>query len=124
MEQIEIVRTAGASKDATILRIQGPLTLQTLFDFQNAIREPGIGDSIIDLTAVPYIDSAGLGAILGHWAHTQRTGKKLAIAGICERVQVLFNLTKVDTLLPCFATAENAEDSFSASSGAASAISV
>jgi len=124
MEKIEIVRTAGASKDATILRIQGPLTLQTLFDFQNAIRQPGIGDTVIDLTAVPYIDSAGLGAILGHWAHTQRTGKRLAIAGICERVQVLFKLTKVDTLLPCFATADKAEQSFSASSGAASAISV
>lgn len=124
MEKIEIVCTAGASKDATILRIQGPLTLQMLFDFQNAIRQPGIGDTIIDLTAVPYIDSAGLGAILGHWAHTQRTGKKLAIAGICERVQVLFNLTKVDTLLPCFATADKAEQSFLASSGSASAISV
>jgi anti-sigma B factor antagonist len=124
MEHIEIVRTTGVSKDVTILRIQGPVTLQTLFDFQNAIRQPDIGNTIIDLTEVPYIDSAGLGAILGHWAHTQRTGKKLAIAGICERVQVLFNLTKVDTLLPCFATAEKAEDSFSASSGAASAISV
>jgi anti-sigma B factor antagonist len=119
MEKIEIVRTVGARSDTTILRIQGPLTLQTLFDFQNAIRQPEIGDTIIDLTAVPYIDSAGLGAILGHWAHTQRTGKKLAIAGICERVQVLFKLTKVDTLLPCFATADKAEQSFWASPGAA-----
>jgi anti-sigma B factor antagonist len=121
MEKIEIARTAGASKDTTILRVQGPLTLQTLFDFQNAIRQSDIADTIIDLTAVPYIDSAGLGAILSHWAHTQRTGKKLAIAGICERVQVLFNLTKVDTLLPCYATAEKAELSFAADSGAASA---
>ncbi|HTA69015.1 MAG TPA: STAS domain-containing protein [Bryobacteraceae bacterium] len=124
MENIEIVRTAGARSETTILRIQGPLTLQTLFDFQNAIRQPDIGDTIIDLTGVPYIDSAGLGAILGHWAHTQRIGKKLAIAGICERVQVLFNLTKANTLLPCFATPEKAEESFSASSGTASAISV
>jgi anti-sigma B factor antagonist len=124
MEQIQIVRTAGARSDTTILRIQGPLTLQTLFDFQNAIRQPDIWDTIVDLTAVPYIDSAGLGAILGHWAHTQRTGAKLAVAGICERVQVLFNLTKVNTVLPCYATSERAEDSFSASSGAASASSV
>jgi anti-sigma B factor antagonist len=124
MEHIEIVRTAGAHGDVTILHLKGPLTLQTLFDFQSAIRQADIGDTIVDLTAVPYIDSAGLGAILSHWAHTQRTGKKFAIAGICERVQVLFNLTKVSTLLPCFSRVQEAEQSFSASSGSASATSV
>jgi anti-sigma B factor antagonist len=124
MEHIEIVRTAGAHGDVTILHLKGPLTLQTLFDFQTAIRQPGIGNTIIDLTGVPYIDSAGLGAILGHWAHTQRTGTKFAVAGICERVQVLFNLTKVNTLLPSFASVAEADQSFSAGSGATSAISV
>jgi anti-sigma B factor antagonist len=124
MEQIEILRTAGEQGDTAILRIEGPLTLQTLFDFQAAIRQPGIGNTIIDLTGVPYIDSAGLGAILGHWAHTQRTGAKFAVAGICERVQVLFNLTKVNTLLPCFASVGEADQSFSANSGATSAIPV
>jgi anti-anti-sigma factor len=112
MEQIEIVRSQVAHSDATILRIQGPLTLQTLFDFQDAIRQPGIADTIIDLTGVPYIDSAGLGVILSHWAHTQRHSQKFAVAGICERVQVLFNLTKINTLLPCFPTAGEAEQSF------------
>ena len=123
MEKIEIMRMAGARGDTTILRIQGPLTLQTLFDFQTAIRQPDTGDTIIDLTGVPYIDSAGLGTILSHWAHTQRTGKKLAIAGICERVQVLFNLTKVNTVLPCFPSAEEAERGLAASSSTATAIS-
>jgi anti-anti-sigma factor len=117
MEQIEIVRSEGAQSETTILRLQGPLTLQTLFDFQNAIREPGIADTIVDLTGVPYIDSAGLGVILSHWAHTQRHGQKFAVAGSCERVQVLFNLTKINTLLPCFATANEAEQSFSAGVG-------
>ena len=53
MEQIEIVRTPGVSKNTTVLRIQGPLTLQTVFDFQNAVRQPGIENTIIDLTDVP-----------------------------------------------------------------------
>jgi anti-anti-sigma factor len=98
--------------------------MQTLFEFQNAIRQAGIGDTIIELTKVPYIDSAGLGVILSHWAHTQRLGQKFAVAGICERVQVLFDLTKVSTLLPCFSTTEEAEQSFSNGFAAASAISV
>jgi anti-sigma B factor antagonist len=124
MEHIEIVRAVGASKDTTILRVHGPLTLQTLFDFQTAIRQPDIGNTIIDLSNVPYIDSAGLGAILSHWVHTQRTGSKFAVVGICQRVQVLFNLTKVNSVLPCFAMIEEAEQSFSTSSGTASTISI
>jgi anti-sigma B factor antagonist len=124
MEQLEIVRHAGTGGDTTILRIQGPLTLNTLFHFQKAIRDPGLAETVVDLTGVPYIDSAGLGAILGHWAHTQRTGKKFAVVGICDRVQVLFNLTKVGDLLPCFTTSQEAEQSFSGASGSTSTISV
>ena len=124
MEQIEILCTELSESHATVLRIRGPLTLQTLFDFQNAVRRPGIHNTIIDLTEVPFIDSAGLGSLLSHWAHTQRTGDKFAIAGVCARVQVLFDLTKVNTLLPCFATAEDAERNFLNGSGAASAVSV
>ena len=123
MEQIEIVRAAGSCSDTTIFRLQGPLTLQTLFDFQNALRQPSIADTIIDLTQVPYIDSAGLGVILSHWAHTQRQNQKFAVAGTCERVRVLFDLTKINTLLPCFATAQQAEQSFSAAPSSAPSIS-
>jgi anti-anti-sigma factor len=123
MEKITIERTNGVRSDTTIIRLQGPLTLQTLFDFQTAIRQPDIKDTIIDFTGVPYIDSAGLGVVLSHWAHTQRTGAKFAVVGICERVQVLFDLTKVNTLLPCFASVEEAEQSFAAGTPEASAIS-
>jgi len=112
MEQLEIQRSAGKASRTTIFRLKGPLTLSTLFDFQSAIREPGLADTIIDLTGVPYIDSAGLGAILSRWAHIQRMGEKMAVAGACERVQILFRLTKVDTLIPSFATVQEAEQSF------------
>ncbi len=112
MENIEIERTAGAGPKTTVLHLKGPLTLATLFDFQNTVREPGYTDTIIDLTHVPYIDSAGLGAILAHWAHTQRAKDKFAIVGASERVQVLFEITKANTILPIFKSAADAERSF------------
>lgn len=112
MEQLEIQSSNGTSSKTTILRLKGPLTLSTLFEFQTKVRQPGLKDTIIDLTDVPYIDSAGLGSILSHWAHSQRTGDKFAVAGACDRVKVLFQLTKVDTLIPAFATCAEAEKSF------------
>jgi anti-sigma B factor antagonist len=124
MEKIEVVSTPADLSGITVISVDGPLTLNTLFDFQTAIRQPGLGDTIIDVTNVPYIDSAGLGAILGHWAHTQRTGKKFALSGVNERVRVLLDLTKVSTLLPSFPAAEDARQNLAGSFGLASRKSV
>jgi len=112
MDQIQIERTPGSASDVTILTLQGPLTLATLFDLQTALRAPDLKSIIIDFSGVPYIDSAGLGVVLSHWAHTQRIGAKFAVVAMPDRVRVLLQMTKVDTLLPIFPTAADAERSF------------
>ncbi len=113
MDQIQIVRTPGSASDVTVLTLQGPLTLGTLFDFQTAVRDPELKGTIIDFSGVPYIDSAGLGMVLSHWAHTQRIGAKFAAVAISERVQVLLEMTGVNKLLPMYPTVADAERAFS-----------
>ena len=113
MDTMEIVRDTGATGTTSILRLKGPLTLTTLFMLQDALREIGAVDTVIDVTDTPYIDSAGLGTILSHWAHTQRTGHKFAMTGVSPRIEVLLEITKVSTILPMFRTAEEADRSFS-----------
>jgi anti-anti-sigma factor len=120
MDQIQIQRTPGSASDVSILTLKGPLTLGTLFDLQTALRAPDLKSIIIDFSGVPYIDSAGLGVVLSHWAHTQRIGVKFAVVAISERVQVLLEMTGVSKLLPMFPTVADAERTFSASSSVAS----
>jgi anti-anti-sigma factor len=112
MEQMEVLRDPGATGLTTILRLQGPLTLSTLFGLQDSLREIGDVDTVIDVSEVPYIDSAGLGTILSRWAHTQRTGHKFALTGVSPRIDVLLEITKVNTVLPMFRTAEEADRTF------------
>jgi anti-sigma B factor antagonist len=113
MEEIQIQRTPGSASDVSILSLTGPLTISTLFDFQTAIRQPDLKSTIIDFSGVPYIDSAGLGLVLSHWAHTQRIGVKFAAVGISDRVRVLLEMTGVNKILPTFPTVADAEHSFS-----------
>jgi anti-anti-sigma factor len=113
MDQIQIQRTPGSASDVTILSLEGPLTIATLFDFQTAVRQPDLKSTIIDFSGVPYIDSAGLGIVLSHWAHTQRIGVKFAAVGISDRVRVLLEMTGVAKLLPSYPTAADAERAFS-----------
>jgi anti-anti-sigma factor len=119
MEQMEIVREAGVTGSTTILRLKGPLTLTTLFALQNSLREIPDADTVIDVSEVPYIDSAGLGTILSRWSHNQRTGHKFAVTGVSPRIEVLLEITKVNTVLPMFKTAEDADLSFTGKAASA-----
>ena len=85
--------------------------MRTLFEFQEVARKHGQHPLIVDAADIPYMDSAGLGALIGTFASCQRTGQKFAIARVPERVQVLLDMTGVKGLLPCFASLEEAEAS-------------
>jgi len=103
--QIEIVeRPSGVQ----LLKLTGPLTLRTLFEFQETARRHA-GPLVIDAECIPYMDSAGLGALIGIYVSCQRTGQKFAISNVPERVQVLLEMTGVRGILPCFASIDEAE---------------
>jgi len=120
MDQLEIERKAGSAPDVSILTLKGPLTLATLFDFQTVLRQPDLKSTIIDFSNVPYMDSGGLGAVLSHWAHTQRNGSKFALVAMSPKVRVILEMTKVDTVMPSYPTVADAERAFAASSSTAS----
>jgi anti-anti-sigma factor len=103
--QIEIIeRPSGVQ----LIKLSGPLTLRTLFDFQEAARRHA-GPLIVDVEHVPYMDSAGLGALIGIFASCLRTGQKFAISSVPERVQVLLDMTGVREMLPCCPSIAEAE---------------
>jgi anti-anti-sigma factor len=118
MDQMEIRREPGRIADATIIRLDGPLTLTTLFPLQGLLRDHTLGNVVIDLTGVPYMDSAGLGVLLAHWSHARRSGGRFALAAISPRVMTIFEITHTDTTMPIFPSAEEAERAFVKGTGA------
>ena len=108
MDQLQIRTTEGPG-GLLIMHLDGPLTLATLFGFQNAARQQQGNGLIIALDGVPYMDSAGLGAVLGAFVSCQRQGRKFALAGATRRVFTLFQVARVDTMVPLFDTVEAAE---------------
>lgn len=111
MDEIKI-RSAGGPGGVQILYLDGPLTLSTLFEFQDTVRKRHEGGLIIELSGVPYMDSAGLGAILGAFVSCQRSGRKFALANVPRRVLTLLEVAQVDKLVPRFDTLEAAEAAF------------
>lgn len=112
-EPLTIESVPGQAPGSRILRLTGPLTLSQLFDFQTALRTDPPPALILDLTGVPYMDSAGMGAIINYFVSSQRNGRKLVVAGVNGRVLELFRMTKVEGLLTMKATVAEAEQAIS-----------
>ena len=103
--EIQVAVRPGGGR---VVTLRGPVTLETLFDLQNTLRQEHT-DLVIDLSGVPYMDSAGLGALLTAYASCQRNHQKFALAGVSSRIMVLLEVTKINTLLPIFDTVADAE---------------
>jgi anti-sigma B factor antagonist len=107
---LTIERKEGKSPGTQIFILIGPLTLRNLFEFQTELRskDPS-GLTIIDLSQVPYMDSAGMGLVMNHYVRCKTKDAKLIVAGANNRVMDLFKVTKVDSVLPLVSTVEEAD---------------
>jgi len=99
----------GAKPGQRVLELHGPLTVTTLFSFQNALRAETAPVVIIDLTGVPYIDSAGLGALVNGYVSCQKHGRSLVLVGVADRIRNLFKITRVDQLFEMYPSVADAE---------------
>jgi len=91
----------------SIFRLVGPLTIRNLFEIQAALRtDPLPKVTVVDLTQVPYMDSAGMGVIVNIYVHTRNQGGEFYAVGVSDRVKALFELTRVDKLIPMRDTAD------------------
>jgi anti-sigma B factor antagonist len=68
---------------------------------------------IIDLTNVYYVDSAGIGLLVGCTGKAKQAGAQLRIAAPVPRVRHLFQLTAVDRVLKIDDSVEAAKANFS-----------
>jgi anti-sigma B factor antagonist len=103
--KIEIEDADGGIR---IFRLTGPLILNTLFEFQDMARAHTDSAIVIDLSGVPYMDSAGLGAVLGIMVSCQRKGRGFGTTCVTDRLRTLFKVTGVDGLIPTFDSVETA----------------
>ncbi len=102
---------AGKKDGTTILKLVGPLTLSTIFGFQNEFRANTPQVMIVDLSESPYMDSAGLGLLMNYYVSAEHHGRKLLLAGVNHRIAAMLEMTKVHTVLKTFPTVEEAEAS-------------
>ena len=97
--------------DITIIRPSGRLDLLTAAEFkQDLTRIVGEGRArlVIDLEAVAFIDSSGLGALIGGLKSARQAGGDLRIARPNQQARVILQLTTLERVLRPYGTIEEA----------------
>jgi anti-sigma B factor antagonist len=97
-----------------ILRLDGALVLSTMFEFQALVRSDTSRSLIIDFTSVSYVDSAGIGALVGAYVTRQHGERSLALVGASDRVRNALKVTRVEQFFRFFDTVAAAEQASAA----------
>ena len=90
----------------TILSLAGKVTLGEgdvlLKDKLHSLLNQGRKDVLLNLAQVSYVDSAGLGAIVGAYTTMTREGGSLKLANVTKKLQDLLSITKLLTVFETF----------------------
>src|ERR1700693_714911 len=109
-ENLQIVVRPGNRDGQKILSLKGSLNIQTIFGFQSAVRAENSPMVILDFSGVPFIDSAGLGALVGAYVAAQKKPQRLAVVGVNTQIKDLVEMTKVSQLIKSYDTLGEAEE--------------
>jgi anti-sigma F factor antagonist len=97
------------SSTITVVKPVGVLdatqTDQLRSDIDDALQS-GASTVLIDFENVSFMDSSGLGALVGAFKALRAHGGKLCICSINEQIRILFELTSMDRVFDIFQNQE------------------
>jgi anti-sigma B factor antagonist len=102
--------------EAAILDISGRVTLgDGLGELRDSIKEALAGDQkniLLNLAEVGYIDSSGLGQLIGSYASITSRGGQMKLLNLQKKVTDLLQITKLLTVFETYTSEDAALKSF------------
>jgi anti-sigma B factor antagonist len=98
-----------------VLRLSGELDLNSVPDVRRSIRgliDEGLVNFIINLTDLDFIDSSGLGVLVGGLARVREKQGEIKITCASKRIIRIFEMTRLTQLFELYPTEEEAARSF------------
>ena len=106
----------------TILDLSGRLTIgegaQMLKDKSESLVFQGRNRVIVNLAAVPYIDSGGLGQLVACYTTIAKAGGRLKLLNVGTRNHDLLSITKLVSVFDTFDSEKEAIESYAATTPA------
>jgi len=101
----------GALPNQKVLLLDGVLNADTAFRFRDFVRQHDPATLVIDMSRVRYVDSSGLGVLIGMYVSFERNCRRFLLAGINDRIWDLFRVCKIEDVFTRYPTVAEAEQS-------------
>ncbi len=104
-------------QSVVVFDIDGEITISTMPQptLHQVIKdelERGKRDILLDLKKVDFIDSFGIGELLASYVSTQNLGGKLKLCSVSKKLFLLFQITRLVTVLEIYEDCDRALKSF------------
>lgn len=116
MELVDTTTGTTQVITAKMARIDAAVAIQ-FKDRMRDLTDDGAARVVLDLSAVDFIDSSGLGSIVASMKQLG-SGRKLDLAGLSATVEKVFRLTRMDTVFAIHPTLQDALEADSAEDAA------
>lgn len=108
---MEVSVTSRPSGDRTVVHVTGEIDVYTapvLREELARLVDGGHNNLVVDLTGVPFMDSTGLGVLVGALKKVKTHGGDLALVIDQEKVLKVFRITALTQVFPIFETVDEA----------------
>jgi anti-sigma B factor antagonist len=99
----------GARPGEKVMVLQGVLNAETAFQFCDCVRANESATLVVDMSRVRYVDSSGLGVLIGAYVSFERNCRRLLLAGLNDRIWDLFRVCKIEDVFTRYPTVADAE---------------
>lgn len=98
----------NSNESLTICRASGKLSLETVNQFIQQLRPEPAQHLVLDMSAVSFLDSAGVGALVSLFVNRRNHGKTFALAKLASQARAVVTVAGLQKLLPIYESVEEA----------------
>jgi anti-anti-sigma factor len=97
-----------ASNGTLVAKLTGKLNIETVNGLLRDLRQVAAEKLVLDMSAVTFLDSAGVGALVQIFVHRRAKSQKFALAALTPQGNAVMRVSGLVKLLPTFPTVEEA----------------
>ena len=99
------------SNSSLVVRLNGKLSLETVHNFIETLRNDPAERLVLDMSGVSFMDSAGVGALVSLFVSRRNQGKTFALAALKSQATAVVTVAGLQKLLLVAKTIEEASAS-------------
>jgi anti-sigma B factor antagonist len=108
-DQLTLQILDGARPGEKVMVLEGVLNAETAFQFRDSVRKNDFATLVVDMSGVRYVDSSGLGVLIGAYVSFEQKCRRLLLAGLNDRIWSLFRTCKIEDVFTRYPTVADAE---------------